>query len=430
MVDSDWFEAACRRIPGGVNSPVRAFGAVGGTPVFMQRGEGAYLYDVEGRSYIDYVGAWGPMVVGHAHPSVLEKIKNTVDQGICFGTPHPLETEMAEKLCQLVPSLEKVRLVNSGTEAAMSAIRLARGVTARDRIIKFAGCYHGHADALLVQAGSGALTHGVPSSPGVPASTVEHTEIAQYNNAGEVQEIFADRGDQIAAIIVEPIAGNMGCVLPEPGFLEALRDCCDRYGSLLIFDEVMTGFRVGPGGAQQRFGITPDLTVLGKVIGGGLPVGAFGGRAEIMEQLAPLGPVYQAGTLSGNPVTMAAGLATLNLIEQDGFYEALGDGAARLMQGLREQAGAHDVSFEAVEATGMFGIFFTSGGPVRCYADVQACRAEDYRLFFHHMLKQGIYLAPSSYEAGFLSSAHTQQEIDRTVEAAGIAFDAVRRENQ
>ena len=430
MVDSNWFEAACRRIPGGVNSPVRAFGAVGGTPVFMQRGEGAYLYDVEGRSYIDYVGAWGPMVVGHAHPSVLEKIKSTVDQGICFGTPHPLETEMAEKLCQLVPSLEKVRLVNSGTEAAMSAIRLARGVTARDRIIKFAGCYHGHADALLVQAGSGALTHGVPSSPGVPASTVEHTEIAQYNNAGEVQEIFADRGDQIAAIIVEPIAGNMGCVLPEPGFLEALRDCCDRYGSLLIFDEVMTGFRVGPGGAQQRFGITPDLTVLGKVIGGGLPVGAFGGRAEIMEQLAPLGPVYQAGTLSGNPVTMAAGLATLNLIEQDGFYEALGDGAARLVQGLREQAGAHDVSFEAVEATGMFGIFFTSGGPVRCYADVQACRAEDYRLFFHHMLKQGIYLAPSSYEAGFLSSAHTQQEIDRTVEAAGIAFDAVRRENQ
>ena len=430
MVDSNWFEAACRRIPGGVNSPVRAFGAVGGTPVFMQRGEGAYLYDVEGRSYIDYVGAWGPMVVGHAHPSVLEKIKSTVDQGICFGTPHPLETEMAEKLCQLVPSLEKVRLVNSGTEAAMSAIRLARGVTARDRIIKFAGCYHGHADALLVQAGSGALTHGVPSSPGVPASTVEHTEIAQYNNAGEVQEIFADRGDQIAAIIVEPIAGNMGCVLPEPGFLETLRDCCDRYGSLLIFDEVMTGFRVGLGGAQRRFDITPDLTVLGKVIGGGLPVGAFGGRAELMEQLAPLGPVYQAGTLSGNPITMAAGLATLNLIEQGSFYEALGDHAARLVQGLREQADAHDVSFEAVEATGMFGIFFTSGGPVRCYADVQACRVEDYRLFFHHMLKQGIYLAPSSYEAGFLSSAHTQQEIDRTVEAAGIAFDAVRRENQ
>ena len=430
MVDSRWFDAACRRIPGGVNSPVRAFGAVGGTPVFMQRGEGAYLYDVEGRPYIDYVGAWGPMIVGHAHPSVLEKIKSVVDRGICFGTPHSLETEMAERLCQLVPSLEKVRLVNSGTEAAMAAIRLARGVTARDRILKFAGCYHGHADALLVQAGSGALTHGSPSSPGVPASTVAHTDVAQYNDIGEVQVIFADRGDQIAAIIVEPIAGNMGCVLPEPGFLEALREYCDRYGSLLIFDEVMTGFRVGLGGAQQRFGITPDLTVLGKVIGGGLPVGAFGGRAELMDQLAPLGPVYQAGTLSGNPVTMAAGLATLDLIGQDGFYETLGDCATRLVQGLREQADVHDVSFEAVEATGMFGVFFTSGGPVRCYADVQACRTEDYRLFFHRMLEQGIYLAPSSYEAGFLSSAHTQEEIDRTVEAAGTAFDAIRRENQ
>ena len=430
MADSNWFDAACRRIPGGVNSPVRAFGAVGGTPVFMQRGEGAYLHDVEGRSYIDYVGAWGPMIVGHAHPAVLERIKNTVDQGICFGTPHPLETEMAEKLCQRVPSLEKVRLVNSGTEAAMSAIRLARGTTARDRIIKFAGCYHGHADALLVQAGSGALAHGVPSSPGVPASTVEHTEIAQYNDAEEVQAIFADRGDQIAAVIVEPIAGNMGCVLPEPGFLDALRDCCDRYGSLLIFDEVMTGFRVGPGGAQQRLGIQPDLTVLGKVIGGGLPVGAFGGRAELMDQLAPLGPVYQAGTLSGNPVTMAAGLATLELTEREGFYEALGDCAARLVQGLREQADTCGIPFEAVEATGMFGIFFTSGGPVRCYADVQSCQAENYRRFFHHMLKQGIYLAPSSYEAGFLSSAHTHEDIDRTVEAAGIAFDAMRQENQ
>lgn len=429
MADSNWFDAACRRIPGGVNSPVRAFGAVGGTPVFMQRGEGAYLYDVEERSYIDYVGAWGPMIVGHAHPAVLERIKSTVDQGICFGTPHPLETEMAEKLCQRVPSLEKVRLVNSGTEAAMSAIRLARGVTARDRIIKFAGCYHGHADALLVQAGSGALTHGVPSSPGVPASIIEHTEIAQYNDAEEVRAIFADRGDQIAAVIVEPIAGNMGCVLPEPGFLEALRDCCDRFGSLLIFDEVMTGFRVGPGGAQQRLGIQPDLTVLGKVIGGGLPVGAFGGRAELMDQLAPLGPVYQAGTLSGNPVTMAAGLATLGLTEQESFYETLGDCAARLVQGLREQADTCGIPFEAVEATGMFGIFFTSGGPVRCYADVQSCQTENYRRFFHHMLKQGIYLAPSSYEAGFLSSAHTHEDIDRTVEAAGIAFDAMRQEN-
>ena len=430
MADSNWFDAACHKIPGGVNSPVRAFGAVGGTPIFMQRGEGAYLYDVEGCSYIDYVSAWGPMIVGHAHPAVLERIKNTLDQGICFGTPHPLETEMAEKLCQRVPSLEKVRLVNSGTEAAMSAIRLARGVTARDRIIKFAGCYHGHADALLVQAGSGALTHGVPSSPGVPASTVEHTEITQYNDAEGVQAIFADRGDRIAAIIVEPIAGNMGCVLPEPGFLEALRDCCDRSGSLLIFDEVMTGFRVGSGGAQQRLGVTPDLTVLGKVIGGGLPVGAFGGRTELMDQLAPLGPVYQAGTLSGNPVTMAAGLATLELTEQKDFYETLGDCTTRLVQGLREQADTYGVPFEAVEATGMFGIFFTSGGPVRCYADVQACQAENYRRFFHHMLNQGVYLAPSSYEAGFLSSAHTTEDIDRTIEAAGIAFDSMHQEDQ
>ncbi len=430
MADSRDFDAACRRIPGGVNSPVRAFGAVGGTPVFMQRGDGAYLYDVDGRRYIDYVGSWGPMIVGHAHPAVLERVKNTVDQGLCFGTPHPLETEMAEQLCQRIPSLEKVRLVNSGTEAAMSAIRLARGVTARDRIIKFAGGYHGHADALLVEAGSGALTHGVPSSPGVPADTVAHTEIAPYNDAAAVQAIFAERGEQIAAIIVEPIAGNMGCVLPEAGFLETLRACCDRAGSLLIFDEVMTGFRVGPGGAQQRVGITPDLTVLGKIIGGGLPVGAFGGRAELMDQLAPLGPVYQAGTLSGNPVTMAAGLATLELTGQDGFYEALGARAAHLVQGLRERAAAHGIPFEAVEATGLFGLFFTAAGPVRCYADAQACPAEDYRRFFHHMLEQGVYLAPSRYEAGFLSSAHTPEDIDRTVEAADAAFAAMRRARQ
>ena len=430
MTDSKWFDAACRKIPGGVNSPVRAFGAVGGTPVFMQRGEGAYLHDVEGHTYIDYVNAWGPMIAGHAHPAVLAKIRDTVDQGICFGTPHPLETEMAELLCDLVPSLEKVRLVNSGTEAAMSAIRLARGATGRDRIIKFAGCYHGHADALLVQAGSGALTHGVPSSPGIPASTVEHTEVAQYNNAEEVRTIFADRGNQIAAIIVEPIAGNMGCILPEPGFLETLRACCDQHGSILIFDEVMTGFRVGLGGAQQRFGITPDLTVLGKIIGGGMPVGAFGGRAELMDHLAPLGPVYQAGTLSGNPVTMAAGLATLELVRQEGFYDTLGECAARLVQGLREQADTHGIGFEAVEATGMFGIFFTSKGPVRCFDDARACHADDYRLFFHRMLEQGVYLAPSSYETGFLSGAHTHEEIDRTVDAAGAAFDAIRRGRQ
>ncbi len=426
MIDSNAFDAACRWIPGGVNSPVRAFGAVGGKPVFMQRGEGARLYDADGRAYIDYVGSWGPMIVGHAHPEVVRRVQETAAQGLCFGTPHLLETALAERLCALVPSLEQVRLVNSGTEAAMSAIRLARGATGRDRIVKFAGCYHGHADALLVQAGSGALTHGIPSSPGVPAATVQHTEAAQYNDAGEVRAIFAERGEQIAAVIVEPIAGNMGCILPEPDFLHALRDCCSEYGSLLIFDEVMTGFRVGLGGAQERFGITPDLTVLGKVIGGGLPVGAFGGRADLMAHLVPLGPVYQAGTLSGNPVTMAAGLATLDLVAQDGFYPALQAHAARLVDGLREQAYACGVPFEAVEATGMFGIFFTPHGPVRNYADVLACDAEAYRRFFHLMLEGGIYLAPSSYEAGFLSGAHAPHDIDRTLEAAAHAFEAMQ----
>ena len=430
MTDSNWFDAACRRIPGGVNSPVRAFGAVGGTPIPMQRGKGAYLYDTDGRAYIDYVGAWGPMIAGHAHPAVLERIKDTVEQGICFGAPHLLETKMAECLCDLIPSLEKVRLVNSGTEAAMSAIRLARGATARERIIKFAGCYHGHTDALLVQAGSGALTHGIPSSPGIPQSTIEHTNIAQYNDAHGVQEIFSEHGEQIAAVIVEPIAGNMGCILPKPGFLETLRTCCDRYGSILIFDEVMTGFRVGPGSAQQRFSITPDLTILGKIIGGGLPVGAFGGRAELMDQLAPLGPVYQAGTLSGNPVTMAAGLATLELTREEGFYDMLTHHATHLIQGLREQAKTYGIGFEAVEATGMFGVFFTPSGTVQNYDDARACHAEEYRIFFHHMLQQGIYLAPSSYEAGFLSSAHTLREIDRTVEAAGTAFEALHRKRQ
>ena len=426
MPDSDAFDAACRWIPGGVNSPVRAFGAVGGKPIFMQRGEGARLYDVEGRAYIDYVGSWGPMIVGHAHPEVVRRVQETAAQGLCFGTPHPLETALAERLCALVPSLEQVRLVNSGTEAAMSAIRLARGATGRDRIVKFAGCYHGHADALLVQAGSGALTHGIPSSPGVPATTVQHTEVAPFNADDEVRAIFADRGEQIAAVIVEPIAGNMGCILPEPAFLPTLRDCCSQYGSLLIFDEVMTGFRVGLGGAQERFGIVPDLTVLGKVIGGGLPVGAFGGRADLMAQLAPLGPVYQAGTLSGNPVTMVAGLATLELAAQEGFYPGLQTHAARLTQGLRERAHACEIPFEAVEATGMFGFFFTPHGPVRNHAEAQACDAEAYRRFFHLMLEGGVYLAPSSYEAGFLSGSHAPHDIDRTLEAADRAFAAMQ----
>ncbi len=426
MSDSSPYKAAQRYLPGGVNSPVRAFGAVGGTPVFMQRGDGAFLADTQGNRYIDYVGSWGPMIVGHAHPQVLERIEQTLKHGLCFGTPHELETEMAERLCALVPSLEKVRLVNSGTEAAMTAIRLARGATGRDRILKFAGCYHGHADALLVEAGSGALTHGVPSSPGIPEGTVENTELAAYNDVEEVRKIFDARGAEIAAVIVEPIAGNMGCILPQDGFLQTLRDCCDQYGSLLIFDEVMTGFRVGLGGAQERYGILPDLTVLGKVIGGGLPVGAFGGRAELMEQLLPAGPVYQAGTLSGNPVTMAAGLATLDLVMADGFHANLQQHARQLVNGLRDTAASCEVSFEAVEATGMFGIFFTDNGPVRSYTDACTCRINDYRVFFHEMLKRGIYLAPSSYEAGFLSAAHTETEIEQTLDAARSAFAVIR----
>ena len=430
MSDHTEFEAARRWIPGGVNSPVRAFGAVGGTPVFMQRGEGACLHDTAGRTYIDYVGAWGPMIVGHACPEVLERIRDTLAQGICFGTPHPLETEMAERLCTLVPSLEKVRLVNSGTEAAMSAIRLARGATGRDRIIKFAGCYHGHADALLVQAGSGALTCGTPSSPGVPASTVENTEVAPYNDAEQVRAIFAARGAQIAAVIVEPIAGNMGCILPQDGFLEALRECCDQHGSLLIFDEVMTGFRVAPGGAQERLGIRPDLTILGKIIGGGMPVGAFGGRADLMDQLAPEGPVYQAGTLSGNPVAMAAGLATLEIIAQPGTYDTLQARADALMHGLRTAAAEHDIAIETVEATGMFGFFFTTTGPVRDHDQACACDTERYAQFFHAMLEEGVYLAPSSYESGFLSLAHTEEHIDRTVAAAGRAFERLTQARQ
>ena len=427
MTESSQFSAACRRIPGGVNSPVRAFGAVGGTPVFLSRGEGAQVYDTEGRDYLDYVGAWGPMIAGHAHPHVLRRTQASLEQGLCFGAPHPLETEMAERLCSLIPSLEKVRMVNSGTEATMSAIRLARAATGRDDIVKFAGGYHGHADALLVQAGSGALTHGTPSSPGIPEDTARHTLVASFNDAAGMQALFAARGDQIAAVIVEPIAGNMGCILPQEGFLQTLRECCDRHSSVLIFDEVMTGFRVGPEGAQGRFGVRPDLTTLGKIIGGGLPVGAFGGRADLMDELAPQGPVYQAGTLSGNPVTLTAGLATLDLITEDGFHEHLQQRTTQLVAGLKEQARTHEVSFEAVEAVAMFGIFFTKHGPVHSYQDVQACRSEDYRIFFHTMLEQGIYLAPSPYESGFVSSAHTAQDIEQTLEAAGHAFQAVRK---
>ena len=427
MPESAEFAAARRWLPGGVNSPVRAFGAVGGTPLFMQRGEGARLYDTAGRAYLDYVGSWGPMLVGHAHPAVLERVRDTLAQGFGFGAPHPLETAMAERLCTLVPSLEKVRLVSSGTEAAMSAIRLARGATGRDQIIKFAGCYHGHADALLVQAGSGALTCGTPSSPGVPAATVAHTMVAPYNDAEHVRTLFAAQGAQVAAVIVEPIAGNMGCILPQAGFLETLRECCDQHGSLLVFDEVMTGFRVAPGGAQERFGIRPDLTILGKVIGGGMPVGAFGGRADVMDQLAPDGPVYQAGTLSGNPVAMAAGLATLEIIAQPDTHATLQTRTDQLVDGLRAAATAHDIALETAAVTGMFGLFFTAAGPVHNHAAACACDAERYARFFHAMLEEGIYLAPSSYESGFLSLAHTTADIDRTIAAAERALERLAR---
>ena len=421
----DSIREAQRYIPGGVNSPVRSFAAVGGDPVFFVQGEGATLTDTDGRRYLDYVGSWGPMIAGHSHPEVLHAVRETIRQGLSFGAPHPLETEMARTLCARIPSLEKVRMVNSGTEAAMSALRLARGATGRPCILKFAGCYHGHADALLVQAGSGALTHGTPSSPGIPEDTVRHTMTADYNDVSAVQRIFSERGGEIAAVIVEPIAGNMGCVLPQPGFLEALRACCTEHGSILIFDEVMTGFRVAAGGAQERLGIRPDLTILGKVIGGGLPVGAFGGRADLMDELSPLGSVYQAGTLSGNPVTLAAGLATLRLTEQPGFYEHLERLAQQLATGLQEQAEHHGVTLQTVSAGGMFGMFF-SDRPVCCHADLQYCRTEDYRVFFHRMLEAGIYFAPSPYESGFLSMAHTEGDVERTLDAAGQALQDLR----
>ena len=421
------YAAACRRIPGGVNSPVRAFGAVGGAPVFFARGAGARLYDADGREYLDYVGAWGPMIAGHAHPEVLRRVRETVDRGLCFGAPHELETELAEQLCARMPALEKVRMVSSGTEAAMSALRLARAATGRDRILKFAGCYHGHADALLAEAGSGALTCGVPASPGVPAGAAADTEVARYNDPADLEARFAARGPEFAAAIVEPVAGNMGCVLPEPGFLETLRALCARHGALLIFDEVMTGFRVGPGGAQERFGLRPDLTVLGKAIGGGMPVGAFGGRAELMDRLAPAGPVYQAGTLSGHPVAMAAGLATLAVLDAPGFYPRLRERAAQLVAGLRARAAAAGIGFEAVEATGMFGLFFTGRGPVRNDEDARACDIGAWRAFFRGMLAAGVYLAPSPYEAGFLSGAHEAADIERTLAAAEAAFAAVQR---
>ncbi len=416
------FEQALYHIPGGVNSPVRAFRGVGGDPVFVERASGAYFYDPDGNRYIDYVGSWGPMILGHAHPAVISTVQKTVQNGLSFGAPTAIETEMADKVCELVPSMDMVRMVSSGTEATMSAIRLARGYTSRDKIVKFEGCYHGHSDSLLVKAGSGALTLGEPSSPGVPASLAEHTLTLDYNNLEQVQELFSKIGEQIACIIVEPVAGNMNCIPPVAGFLEGLREACDQYGSVLIFDEVMTGFRVSLGGAQGYYGITPDLTTLGKIIGGGMPVGAFGGKREIMERIAPLGPVYQAGTLSGNPVAMAAGLQTLELITTPGFYDVLSAITEKLASGLAAQAEKAGVPLTYNQIGGMFGIFFTDAPAVENFAQATACNQDAFKQFFHTMLDHGIYMAPSSYEAGFLSAAHSDDDITATLEAAEIAF--------
>lgn len=419
------FDRAQRHIPGGVNSPVRAFKGVGGEPLFIERAEGAYLHATDGRRYIDYVGSWGPMILGHAHPEVVAVVQEAAAHGLSFGAPTELETEMAERVCELVPSMDMVRMVNSGTEATMSAIRLARGFTGRDKIVKFQGCYHGHADSLLVKAGSGALTLGVPDSPGVPAALAEHTLTLPYNDLDATAEAFSHVGGQIACIIVEPVAGNMGCIPPVPGFLEGLRTLCDRYGALLIFDEVMTGFRVALGGAQALYGIQPDLTTLGKIIGGGMPVGAFGGRRKIMEQLAPLGPVYQAGTLSGNPLAMAAGLKTLELISVPGFHEHLTHTTRHLIEGLEVAATEAGVALRINQVGAMFGLFFTDAPAVTRFSDVMACDADRFRLFFHGMLDEGIYLAPSAYESGFVSSAHGKDEIQATLASAQQAFAAM-----
>jgi glutamate-1-semialdehyde 2,1-aminomutase len=419
--NEELFARAQRSIPAGVNSPVRAFRSVGGTPRFFVRGEGAYLWDADGRRYIDYVGSWGPAIAGHAHPDVVAAVQATAANGLSFGAPTELEIALAEMLIARLPSLELVRLVSSGTEATMSALRLARGYTGRPKIVKFEGCYHGHGDSLLVKAGSGALTFGQPSSAGVPAAIANETIVLPFNDLAPVQKTFEADADAIAAIIVEPIAGNMNLVAPKPGFLEGLRATCDRYGAVLIFDEVMTGFRVHARGAQGRYGITPDLTTLGKVIGGGMPVGAFGGRRGIMERIAPLGPVYQAGTLSGNPVAVAAGLATLALTQAPGFYDALAAATSALTDGLAHAARRCGVAFSAQAIGGMFGMYFAPAVP-ESYAQVMACDTARFNRFFHAMLDAGIYFAPSAYEAGFVSAAHSDADIAQTIAAAEKAF--------
>lgn len=421
----DLFLRAQRLMPGGVNSPVRAFKSVGGEPFFAHRAKGAYLFDVDGRRYIDYVGSWGPMIAGHAHPSVLEAVFNAAREGLSFGVPNPLEVTMAETIARMVPSVEMVRMVNSGTEATLSAIRLARGATGRNRIVKFEGCYHGHGDSFLVKAGSGALTLGQPDSPGVPAALADLTLTLPYNDSAAAAELFARHGKEIAALIVEPIAGNMNCILPREGFLGDLRRLCDQYGAVLIFDEVMTGFRVAAGGAQQLYNVQPDLTTFGKIIGGGMPVGAYGGRRELMRQVAPAGPVYQAGTLSGNPVAMAAGLATLELVRQPGFHRQLEAKTHLLCDGLEAAAREAGVAVTTNRVCGMFGLFF-SAEKVQSYAQATACDLDAFKRFFHAMLERGVYLAPSAFEAGFVSSAHAEADIEATVEAARAAFRVVK----
>ncbi|MHC3492122.1 glutamate-1-semialdehyde 2,1-aminomutase [Pectobacterium brasiliense] len=416
------YAAAQQLIPGGVNSPVRAFNGVGGTPLFIERADGAYLYDADEQAYIDYVGSWGPMVLGHNHPAIRDAVIAAAERGLSFGAPTEMEVQMARLVTSLVPSMDMVRMVNSGTEATMSAIRLARGYTGRDKIIKFEGCYHGHADCLLVKAGSGALTLGQPNSPGVPADFARHTLTCVYNDLSSVRAAFEQYPDEIAAIIVEPVAGNMNCIPPLPDFLPGLRALCDEFGALFIIDEVMTGFRVALAGAQSHYGVVPDLTCLGKIIGGGMPVGAFGGKREVMQALAPTGPVYQAGTLSGNPIAMAAGFACLTEVAKPGVHEKLTALTNQLADGLLAAAKAENIPLVVNQAGGMFGLFFTDAESVTCYQDVMKCDVKRFKLFFHMMLEEGIYLAPSAFEAGFMSLAHTPQDIDRTIEAAQLCF--------
>ncbi|MBU2917046.1 glutamate-1-semialdehyde 2,1-aminomutase [Psychrosphaera sp. F3M07] len=419
---SELFEQAKKHIPGGVNSPVRAFNGVGGTPVFFAKADGACIYDVDGNEYIDYVGSWGPMILGHNHPAIKNAVLEAVENGLSFGAPTEVEVTMANKVSEFLPSIEKVRMVNSGTEATMSAIRLARGFTGRNKLLKFEGCYHGHADSLLVKAGSGLLTMGVPSSPGIPADVAAHTLTAEFNNLDSVRALLEAHPEDVACIIVEPVAGNMNCIPPNDGFLQGLRDLCDEFKAVLIFDEVMTGFRVAKGSCQTLFNVTPDLTTLGKIIGGGMPVGAFGGRADIMGHLAPDGPVYQAGTLSGNPVAMAAGLAALEQLEEEGFYQDLTAKTTYLLDGIKAKAAKHNVAMTTSQVGGMFGLFFTDKEKVQSFAEVLTCDADKFKRFFHLCLEQGVYLAPSAFEAGFVSAAHSYEQLDITIDKIDLVF--------